>query len=298
MAPATGMTIVYPPPGRWQEHVHLQLTEQHSVTNWSVVPTQLWRLLEHPDLEKYDLSSLRSIGGGSSVWAPELLRLFRERLPEVWVGMGVGYGMTETNGIGTSMRPPLSEQHPDSVGQPSAGVEVEVRDPETDTALPEGAVGEVCLRTAAALLGYWDNPEATAAALDAERWYRTGDFGHIADGLLYLEGRRHDLILRGGENIYPAEIENRLVEHPEIADVAVIGVDHPTLGQEVKAVVVPAARHSLDADEVRTWAAKTLAAYKVPTHVEFVDALPRNAMGKVLKHVLTDPAQRASFVQE
>ena len=245
MAPVTGMTIVYPPQGRWQESVHLQLSQEHQVTNWSLVPAQLWRLVDWPDLQKYDLSSLRNIGGGSSIWPPELLRRAREVLPGAKAEIRLGYGMTETNGLGTSLGPPLTYSHPESVGRPSAAVEVEVRDPATGEAVGEGVTGEVCLRTAASLICYWDNPEATASALDEQRWYRTGDFGYIREGLLFLEGRRHDLIIRGGENIYPAEIENRLVEHPDIAEVAVVGVDHPTLGQEVKAFIVPARDRTL-----------------------------------------------------
>ena len=296
MAPVTGMTIVYPPQGRWQESVHLQLSQDFRVSNWSLVPAQLWRLVDWPDLGAYDLSALRSIGGGSAVWPPELLRRAREVLPQAVVRLG--YGMTETNGLGTSLGPPQTSTHPESVGRPSPSVEVEVRDPGTGEAVEEGETGEVCLRTAAALLGYWRNPEATAAALDADRWYRTGDFGHVRDGLLFLEGRRHDLIIRGGENIYPAEIENRLVEHPAVAEVAVVGVDHPTLGQEVKAFVVPAAGQPLTEQDVRAWVGESLAAFKVPAHVAFVDALPRNAMGKVLRAQLLDPATPASFVPE
>jgi acyl-CoA synthetase (AMP-forming)/AMP-acid ligase II len=298
MAPVTGMTIVYPPAGRWQESVHLQLSQEHSVTNWSLVPAQLWRLVDWPDLQQYDLSSLRNIGGGSSIWPPELLRRAREALPGAKAEIRLGYGMTETNGLGTSLGPPLTYTHPESVGRPSAGVEVEVRDPATGEAVGEGVTGEVCLRTAASLLGYWDNPTATAAALDEQRWYHTGDFGYIRDGLLFLEGRRHDLIIRGGENIYPAEIENRLVEHPDIAEVAVVGVDHPTLGQEVKAFVVPARDRTLTEQDVRDWTAAALASFKVPAHVQFLPTLPRNAMGKVLRQQLLDPAATATFVEE
>jgi acyl-CoA synthetase (AMP-forming)/AMP-acid ligase II len=206
--------------------------------------------------------------------------------------------MTETNGLGTSLQPPFTYSHPESVGRPSAGVEVEVRDPATGAAVGEGETGEVCLRTAASLLCYWDNEAATAGALDEQRWYRTGDFGYIRDGLLFLEGRRHDLIIRGGENIYPAEIENRLVEHPDIAEVAVVGVDHPTLGQEVKAFVVVAPGGTMTEADVRDWTAAALASFKVPAHVAFVASLPRNAMGKVLRAQLLDPSATATFVEE
>jgi acyl-CoA synthetase (AMP-forming)/AMP-acid ligase II len=298
MAPGTGMTIVYPPVGRWEESTHLSLTERYGATSWSLVPTQLWRVLGHPDFEKYDLSSLKLIGGGSSTWPPELLRLVGEKLPWVRPALSIGYGMSESNGLGTSLRAPLNLEHPDSVGEPGPGVEIEVRDAATDEPLPEGAVGEICMRTAALFTGYWDNPEATRAALDDERWYRTGDAGHIAGGLLYLEGRRRDLIIRGGENVYPAEIENRLMEHSDVEEVAVIGVPHPVLGQEVKAFVVLKPGASLDADAVRAWAGEALASFKVPTYVEFRTELPHNAVGKVLKHLLEQPEKPADFVEE
>jgi acyl-CoA synthetase (AMP-forming)/AMP-acid ligase II len=299
MATASGMTIVYPPQGKWREDVHLELTAKHGATAWSLVPTQLWRLLSWPDLENYDLSSLKTIGGGSSVWAPELLRTLEQRLPNVRPGLGTGWGMTESNGAGTSLRSDLTYEHPDSIGQPTPTVELEVRDPATGEALPEGEVGEICVRMGALFLGYWNNPEATKAALTEDRWYRTGDFGHIKGTLVFLEGRRQDLIIRGGENIYPAEIEVRLIEHPEITEVAVIGVDHETLGQEVKAYVVATA--PLTEAEVREFAAKSLAGYKVPTHVEFVSELPHNATGKVLKHLLgKEPktGEAAGFIEE
>jgi acyl-CoA synthetase (AMP-forming)/AMP-acid ligase II len=300
MATASGMTIVYPPPGRWREDVHLELTERHRATMWSLVPTQLWRLLDRPDLDRYDLSSLRIVGGGSSVWAPELLRKLEERLPQVRPGLGTGWGMTESNGSGTSLRSDSTYEHPDSIGNAAPTVELEVRDPATGEALPEGEVGEICVRMAALFLGYWNNDEATRAALSDDRWYRTGDFGHIVDEFVYLEGRRGDLIIRGGENVYPAEIEIRLVEHPGVAEVAVVGVDHPTLGQEVKAYVVPREGSSLSHDAVRAFAAETLAPYKVPAYVEFVDALPHNAAGKVLKHLLgKEPSTaEAGFIEE
>jgi acyl-CoA synthetase (AMP-forming)/AMP-acid ligase II len=147
-------------------------------------------------------------------------------------------------------------------------------------------------------LGYWNNPEATAAALSEDRWYRTGDFGHVRDEFIYLEGRRGDLIIRGGENIYPAEIEFRLIEHVDILEVAVIGVPHPQLGEEVKAYVVVRENVTLTVEEVQEFAGQSLATYKVPTHIEFVDGLPHNAAGKVMKHVLGKEAPPAQFIEE
>ncbi len=298
MATATGMHIVFPPQGKWREETHLQLTERHRATAWSLVPTQLWRILDHPDLGRFDLSSLATVGGGSAVWPPELLRTLGERMPNVRPNLGMGYGSTETNGLGTNLRMHWTYDHPDSIGYPAPGVEVEIREPGARDVLDDGVVGEICMRTPAGFFGYWDNPEATAAALDDDRWYRTGDFGHAIDGFVYLEGRRRDLIIRGGENIYPVEIENRLLEHPAIAEVAVIGVPHQVLGHQVKAFVVLHQGASLDADGVRAFASEALASFKVPEHVAFIDALPYNATGKVLKHLLEHPETASDFVPE
>jgi acyl-CoA synthetase (AMP-forming)/AMP-acid ligase II len=298
MAVASGMTIVYPPVGKWREDVHLELTEKHGATMWSLVPTQLWRLLDWPDLERYDLSSLKTVGGGSAVWAPELLRRLEERMPNVRPGLGTGWGMTESSGSGTSLRPDSTYEHPDSIGQAGPTVELEVRDPATGDALGEGEVGEICIRIPSLFLEYWNNPDATREVLSEDRWYRTGDFGHIVDTFVYLEGRRSDLIIRGGENIYPAEIESRLMENRDIAEVAVIGVDHATLGQEVAAYVVLHEGATLSDDDVRAFAGETLAAYKVPTHVVFVDALPHNAAGKVMKHVIGKESGSKDFIEE
>ncbi len=298
MAPHTGTTMVYPPPGRWSEEAHLQLTDQHRATAWSLVPTQLWRLLEWPSLGEYDLSSLRTIGGGSAVWPPELLKRLEQKIPWARPGLSIGYGMTETNGLGTSLRGEVSFAHPDSIGRAAPTVQVSVRDPGTRAPLPDGAVGEIALRCAATVPGYWRNAGATTSAFDEARWYHTGDYGRICDGFVYLEGRRQDLIIRGGENIYPVEIENRLFEHPRIAEAAVVGVDHPTLGQEVKAFVVTRTPDDLSEVEVKEWCAAALAGFKVPARVEFVAGLPHNAGGKVMKHLLGRPEAQSGFVPD
>jgi acyl-CoA synthetase (AMP-forming)/AMP-acid ligase II len=296
MSVASGSHIVYPVPGKWHHRTHLELTERHQATSWSLVPTQLWRILEDPDLDRYDLSSLSSVGGGGSVWAPELLRTLTQCLPSVRPIVGTGFGSTETNGLGTTLRPPHSYEHPDSIGSACPAAEIEIMD--GDTPVPPGAVGEICIRSASVFLGYWDNPDATAASIGPDRWYHTGDIGRIDDGFVYLAGRRRDLIIRGGENIYPVEIENRILEHPEVAEVAVIGVPHDTLGHEVKAVVVCRGDATLDAEDVRSWCGVTLAAFKVPAIVEFVATLPHNASGKVLKHLLEQPEAAAAFIEE
>jgi acyl-CoA synthetase (AMP-forming)/AMP-acid ligase II len=298
LAPLNGMCTVLPPVGRWSEETHLRLTVEHRATSWSVVPTQLWRLLEWPDLHEYDLSSLRGVGGGGAVWPPELLKRLEQQLPWVRPGISVSYGMTETNGHGVSLDPGGSYSNPDSIGKPSPTVQVEIRDPVSREPLPEGVVGEIALRTPAGFIGYWANSEATAACFDRDRWYHTGDYGHVRDGYVYLEGRRTDLIIRGAENIYPIEIENRLFEHPEIVEAAVVGVDHPTLGQEVKAYIVRRPYSALTEAEVVEWCEKTLAPFKAPSQVDFVAEMPHNATGKVLKHYLGSADSPGDFIRD
>ncbi len=296
-APMTGVTLVYPPVGRWREEVHLALSEQHKVSVWSLVPTQLWRLLDWPEFGRYDLASLRTVGGGGAVWPPELLRKLEERLPWVRPALGLGYGMTETNGLGTSLGGTDSFLHPDSIGQPSPTVELEIRDPRSRDALAEGAVGEIALRSASTFAGYWRDRAATEAVIE-DGWYHTGDLGSHRDGFVYLAGRRSDLIIRGGENVSPVEVENRLYEHPAVVEVAVVGVPHRTLGQQVKAFLVLREGHASSAAEIRSFAGTALAAFKVPEHVEFVDELPHNASGKVLKHLLLGGVTSSYFVEE
>jgi acyl-CoA synthetase (AMP-forming)/AMP-acid ligase II len=289
--------LVYTRPGRWDPEEHLRVTEEHRVTTWRLVPTQAWRLLDCPSVDHYDLSSLRSIVGGGSIWSPNLLERMATKWPQARSGLVVGFGMTESGGTGASAVMPGLMQHPGSVGLPPPAARLRVCRPGTDAPLDDGRTGEIQIRSASVFLGYFDDRAATEAALTPDRWYRTGDFGRVESGLLYLDGRRSDLILRGGENIYPAEIEDRLQSHPEIDDAVVLGVAHDELGQEVKAVIVVRPGAHLDAAAVQAWAGATLAPFKVPAQVEFRDALPRNATGKVLKHLL-DPGAVTAFAGE
>ena len=286
-APWAASTVVFPPPGRWDETRHLEMTARHGVQAWSAVPTHYWRILEHPDFGGADLSSLRTATSGGAVFPPALVRAFGERLPQVVLSNG--YGMTETCGLGTIAADQLLLDHPESVGAAWPTHEVEVRDTDGQPLGP-GQVGEIHIRSAAVFLGYWDNPEATSAAVDADGWYHTGDFGVIDDGVLRLESRMRDLIIRGGENIYPPEIENRIIEHPDVAECAVVGVPHHALGQEVKAFVVRRTGGDVSAEEVRAWVAGALAPFKVPAHVEFRESLPHTETGKVMKHELEGEA--------
>ena len=163
----------------------------------------------------------------------------REAFPQIRAQMGLGYGLTESTALATLNSGAELEAHPESVGRPLPTIEVEIRDPE-GRALPEGREGEIHIRGPLVMKEYWRNPEATAQTILPGRWLRTGDIGWLKDGRLTVESRKRDLILRGGENVYPAEIELCLEAHPDVREAAVVGVDHPELGQEVKAIVVPA----------------------------------------------------------
>jgi acyl-CoA synthetase (AMP-forming)/AMP-acid ligase II len=284
-APTFGTKMVFPEHPRWDAERALELTERHGLTQWSGVPTHFWQMLTHPGFAGYQTGQVTTIGSGGAAFAPELLRLIQAKMPGVQITNG--FGMTETTGMGTMLKGALIDTHPGSVGAAAPTMEVQVRD-EHGAPLAEGDVGEIYIRGAGVFLGYWNDPAATAKALTRDRWYRSGDYGQIVDGVLYLEGRMRDLIIRGGENIYPIEIEYRLVEHPGVADAAVIGVPHPVLGQEVKAFVVPQPGTRPSAEELRGWAGQTLAAYKVPAHVEFRDTLPYNDTGKVMKRRLEE----------
>jgi acyl-CoA synthetase (AMP-forming)/AMP-acid ligase II len=283
--------------GRFDPEKVFRLTLEEGVTRWSAVTTHLWRMLEHPKFGDYDFSQVRSIGGGGSVWSPELQRLIREKLPHAGAAMVVGYGLTESGGLATIATNEILLEHPDSVGRALPGVEVEIHD-DAGRRLPDGVEGNICLRGAMVMPGYWRNPQATAETLSPDGWLKTGDIGQLRGDLLFLASRKRDMIIRGGENVYPVEIENRLEEHPGVLEAAVVGVDHRELGQEVKAVVVPRAGARLDPEQIRAFVAEKLAYYKVPGYVEIRrEPLPRNATGKVLKNVLTGEA-RNTFVEE
>ncbi|MDX6740739.1 class I adenylate-forming enzyme family protein [Actinocorallia sp. A-T 12471] len=287
--PASGLKVVFPGPGRWDAERVLGLTDEYLITQWSGVPTHYWRLLSHPEFDGYRTGQVTMAGSGGAVFAPELMRFITERMPGVQLGNG--YGMTETLGTGTLTSGSLLEAHPDSVGWAIPCTRVQVRGLD-DEPLPEGEIGEIHIQGPGVFLGYWRDPEATGKALASNRWYRTGDYGRIEDGRLYLESRMRDLILRGGENIYPIEIEFRLVAHPLIAEACVIGVPDKVLGQEVKAFVVLEDGAALTVEEARAWVGAALAAFKVPAYVEFRDALPYNETGKVMKRLLEEEQQK------
>jgi long-chain acyl-CoA synthetase len=280
-----GLKLVMPE-GRFTPETALQLIQDHQVTVWATVPTMVWRVCEHPDRHSYDTSSVRSVAFGGSPSADELQRMVRDTVPNV-SSTSNAYGLTETSSVATVISGEDAIERPTSVGPPVPTVHLKIIDA-AGNEVPVGETGEVCITGPILMAGYWNKPEATAEAIDADGWLHTGDVGHVdEDGFLYITDRKKDMIIRGGENIYCVEIEQRLVSHPHIADAAVIGVPHPELGEEVKAVVQVEDGETLTEAEVRQWVADGLAAFKVPAYVEITtEKLPRNASGKLLKNVL------------
>jgi long-chain acyl-CoA synthetase len=279
-----GVKLVIPV-GKFEPTSAMQLIEDERISVWATVPTMVWRVVEHPDRGTYDLSSIAQVAYGGSPSAGELQRQVQATFPNVRT-LGNAYGLTESASAVVINTGQEFLDRPESVGLPMPTVDVKVVDA-SGASLARGATGELWIRGPQIMPGYWRNPAATAETV-TDGWLHTGDVGFIdADGFVYITDRAKDMIIRGGENIYCVEIENRLVEHPDILDAAVIGIPHLTLGEEVKAVVQLTSGSHLDATGVRAWVAETLANFKVPAYVEVtMEKLPRNASGKLLKNIL------------
>jgi acyl-CoA synthetase (AMP-forming)/AMP-acid ligase II len=262
---------------------------QHRISKVLMVPTALQIAARHPDARGADFSFLKYIYYGGAPLPQSLLAECRAVFGCSFVQL---YGMTETAGAIVVLAP---EDHdaargsrPCSVGRALEGVELKIIDAQGAPVAP-GVSGEIVTRSSANMSGYFGMPEATAEALDPEGWLRTGDAGYLdSEGYLYLQDRVKDMIISGGENIYPAEVENALFGHPAVAEVAVIGVPHDKWGEAVKAVIVPTPGAQQDDADVIAWAAKRIARYKVPKSIEWVSSLPRNHTGKVLRRLLRD----------
>lgn len=268
----------------------MRLIETERVTHWGAVPTMASRLLEH-DLSTYDTSSLRAFSLASAPSSIPFKERLRTGLPFA-SSLVDSYGLTESCTAVAVATPLDLAEAPGTLGHAIIGVELQVQDAD-DQPVPAGVEGEVCVRSAYNMLGYWNNDAATSVAFRGDRFLHTGDLGTLDEqGRISLSSRRSDLIIRGGENVYPAEIESVLMEHPAVSECLVLGRDHPALGQEVAVVVVPAESHALDAQslerELTSYVAGEIAYYKVPTHWRFTDReLPRNATGKVMRARVT-----------
>jgi long-chain acyl-CoA synthetase len=271
---------------RWNPERALELIERERVTNFVGVPTMSWDMLESPDFDKRDTSSLRSVGGGGAPAPPELVRRidagFAKARP------GIGYGMTETNAYGPQNSGDDYVSHPTSTGRSTPILEIKIVD-EEGTEVPIGERGEICFKGPNLIRGYWNNPEATAETIQ-DGWLRTGDIGRVdEEGFVYIEDRAKDMVLRAGENIYCAEVEAVLYEHPAVYEAAVFGIPDERLGEQVAAAIYLRPDHEVTVEELQAHVRERLAAFKVPTHVELVEStLPRNASGKILKRSIRD----------
>lgn len=260
----------------------LQLIERERITNWGAMPTMATRLLDH-DLSRYDLSSLASFSLNSAPSSAALQEQLREQLPVAKAALVTSYGLTECSTAATIANPVELAAFPETVGRPVIGVDLRIHD-EQGRPVPDGTEGEIWVRSVYVMLGYWRDEAATAAAITADRWLRTGDIGVLEQGRLRLSGRRSDLILRGGENVYPTEIEQCLEEHPAVRECAVIGVPDNDLGQQVAALVIVENSDETTESELREFATTRLAYYKVPARWRIsTTPLPRNATGKVVR---------------
>jgi long-chain acyl-CoA synthetase len=263
----------------------LQILAGHRATVFAGVPTMYGALLRHPDREAYDVSTLRVCVSGGAAMPVEVMRAFEEAFGCLVLE---GYGLSETSPV-ASFNHPDRQRKPGTIGTPIRGVQMRVVDERGDEVAP-GEIGEIAIRGHNIMKGYWQRPEATAEAIP-DGWFRTGDMGRVdADGYFTIVDRKKDLIIRGGYNVYPREIEEVMYEHPAVAEAAVIGLPHPELGEEVGAAVALKPGASATADELREYVKTQVAAYKYPRHVWIVDALPKTATGKILKREIDPPA--------
>jgi long-chain acyl-CoA synthetase len=271
----------------------IQLIEKHKITHGFLVPAVLQFMLMMPSVKEADFSSLQLMVYGASPISLEVLTNSVETFKCDFMQV---YGLTETTGATTLL--PSEDHDPKgpnahrlrSCGVPAPGVEIRIIDNATGKELPAREVGEIWCKSPQVMKGYWNNPKATAESITPDGWFKTGDAGYRdEDGYIYIHDRVKDMIVSGGENVYPAEVESALMSHPAIADVAVIGVPHEKWGETVKAIVVKKADVAVTESEIIEFSKGLLARFKCPTSVDWIDALPRNPSGKILKKDLRAP---------
>ncbi len=266
---------------KWDAGEALPIIEAEQITTIGGVPAIAWQLLEHPDRDQYDLSTIAVISYGGAPSAPELVSTIKKRFPDA--APGNGWGMTETCATVTLNIGEDYVNRPSSAGAPPLAVELKICDPDGKELAP-GEVGELWCKSPSNCHLYWNRPDATAETF-RDGWVVTGDLARIdEEGFLYLVDRAKDMLIRGGENIYCIEVENALYDHPSVMDAAVVGIPHKVLGEEVGAVVQLKPGKSATEAELRAHVAGQLAAFKVPVEIQFqTEPLPRNANGKILK---------------
>ena len=269
---------------KWDAEKALEMIEREKITNFVGVPTQSWDLVNSPAFEKYDTSSLRAVGGGGAPSPTSLVGKVNDKVKNG--NPQLGYGMTETNAFGPAITGSDYLSHPTSTGRATWPMIVEVRD-ENLKPVPTGQSGEIWFFGPMLIRGYWNRPDATAETI-VDGWLRSGDLGRLdADGYVYVEDRVKDMILRAGENVYGAEVESAIYEHPAVHEAAVFGVPHERLGEEVGVAILPNDGMTLTPEELWAFLDAKIAKFKIPTQVVIMnEPLPRNAAGKFLKREL------------
>jgi long-chain acyl-CoA synthetase len=281
---AAGGTLTLLP--RFDPAKTLEIIQRDKVTIFEGVPTMYAAILHLPDVDPAMAATLRVCVSGGASMPVEIMRGFEEKFGCMILE---GYGLSETSPV-ASFNHPDKVRKPGSIGTPVEGVQLKLIDDEGQTAAA-GEIGEIAIRGHNVMKGYWGNPEATAEAI-TDGWFRTGDLAKVdSDGYYYIVDRKKDLIIRGGYNVYPREIEEVLHEHPAVAEVAVIGIPHPDLGEEVGAAVALIPGASATPDELREFARDKMAAYKYPRQVWLVEALPKGPTGKILRREVHPPEE-------
>lgn len=267
----------------------LQIMSTEHCTTFGGVPTMLLAMLQHPDFAKYDLSSLRSVVSGATAVPVYLMEQVKEHMG---ADVAITFGMTESSATITLTLPDDSfELKSATVGVPIDHAEVKIIDPVSGAVVPCGQSGELCCRGFLVMQGYYQMPEKTSEAIDSEGWLHSGDLATMdARGYVQIVGRLKDMVIRGGENIYPREIEEFLIRHPKIADVQIVGVPDAFFGEELLAVIISKAGEELSEDEVRAYCKGQISHQKIPRYIQFVESFPMTASGKVQKFVLRENA--------
>ena len=262
----------------------LEIIQRDRVNVFEGVPTMYGAMLHHAEADRYDTSTLEVCASGGSAMPVELMRGFEEKFH---CKVLEGYGLSETSPV-ASFNHPDRERKPGSIGTPVDGVEMKVVDDDGQE-VPDGEVGEIVIRGHNVMKGYWNKPDATAEAI-RDGWFHTGDMAKVdADGYFFIVDRKKDMIIRGGYNVYPREIEEVLYEHPAVREAAVVGIPHDTHGEEVGAAVTLKEGSEVSAEELREFVKSQVAAYKYPRKVWFLDELPKGPTGKILKREIEPP---------
>ena len=276
----------------------LDCINREKITAFHGVPTMFIALLGHQDFEKTDFSHMRT---GIMAGSPCPVKVMQDVVDKMNMSeICITYGQTEASpGCTMSKTDDSLELRVNTVGQAMFGVECKIVDPETGEDLPDNTDGEFVARGYNIMKGYYKMPEATAAAIDADGWLHTGDLARrTPEGYYKITGRIKDMIIRGGENIYPKEIEDFIYTHPKVSDVQVIGVPDKQYGEEIMACVILKEGETSDADEIKTYVRNNMAKHKVPKYVDFVDSFPMNAAGKILKYKMRENAVEKLKLQE